>query len=78
MRERERDLRLQHGEQRVGLRILLELIGLVSAQTDDVTHSLGRIRLSLKHIRLHYSSDSTLVIGRLCVCVSHTSLSFPG
>lgn len=41
------DSRLEHCQQRIGLRHLLQLIGLVSAQPNDVTQSLRCIGLPL-------------------------------
>lgn len=47
------DLRLQHGEQGVRLGKLLELIGLVSAETNDVAQSLRSVGLPLPQNRAH-------------------------
>lgn len=47
------DLRLQHSQQGVRLRKLLELIGLVSAETDDVTQSLRSVGLPLSRKSTH-------------------------
>ena len=52
------DLRLQHRQQRVRLWSILELIGLVSAQTNDVAQSLRRIGLPLWERKTHVSIQS--------------------
>lgn len=47
------DLRLQHSQQGVRLGKLLELIGLVSAETNDVTQSLRSVGLPLSWKSTH-------------------------
>lgn len=47
------DLRFQHSQQGVRLGKLLELIGLVSAQTNDVTQSLRSVGLPLSRKSAH-------------------------
>ena len=70
-------LRLQNSKQRVRHGVLLELIGLVSAETNDVTHRLGRIGLSLKNTHTHTHRAHILCVtdrirrrwrGFACVC----------